>query len=101
MSPTLVNRDGQPVDRIGRRLPHRLNAITFERAIPGFLARFIDVPVKAWTVAAGIARAACPCGQNIAINPGRMHGCTGCERVYLFTGKTLHVGNSPVRKEAA
>lgn len=96
----LLNADLKPVDRLGRTLPRRLNILTFAKALPGFTDQFIAVPSRFYAKTPGVAQVECPCGQVVSAELGNLTRHDGCERIYLYMGKDVMVGNSPAREES-
>lgn len=89
-----------PVDHLGRREPHRMNVLTFMRAIPGFASQFqVRVPESFYSGKKKSCEVRCPCGSTGDMELGVMFACPGCERIYLYLGSSLRVGNSPTRTE--
>lgn len=97
-----LDEDLKPMDRLGRQELHRMNVLSFMRAIPGFASRFqTTVPDSYWTGKRKGCEVKCPCGTETEFELGVMHECPGCERIYLHVGRQLRVGNSPTREVGA
>lgn len=84
------------VDLLGRPQPHRLNAISFTEAIPGWLARYDKrVPDEFFSLDRDddeqVAVIACPCGDTPRVPVGGVRGCDGCDRSFVFTGRDVLV----------
>lgn len=90
--------DGRERDRLDRLVPHRFDALTFARAIPGWLARFSPIPDSAFH--STTLEVDCPCGGAPHIDPETCLCQCQCGRVFLHAGKKCHVANSPVRTSA-
>lgn len=98
----LLDADLRPLDRLGRVQPHRLNVLTFAKAIPGFAEQFRTVPAKFYTATDGErVQVECPCGEPVTCELGSLTLHGPCKRVYLYAGKRLLVANSPTREEVA
>lgn len=92
----MIDDDGRERDRLNRVVPHRMNPLTFERAMPGYLRRFTAIPAKAYD--ADSETVTCPCGGTPKFTEEQvLIGCD-CERVFLRTSKEVLVANSPVRE---
>lgn len=95
-----LDEDLRPRDRLGRLVPHRLNMVTFMRAIPGFASQFRTVPERFYVGEKAKATINCPCGELVEADTGAMTTCDGCERIYVWLVRRLVVGNSPIAEEA-
>lgn len=98
--------DGRIRDRLGRKIPHRLDVLSFANGIPGFIERFdVSVPGEFWSQdvdddGRALAVVACPCGNTPKIIAGRLATCAneGCPRVFAFTGQAVLVSGTPPRE---
>jgi hypothetical protein len=82
----MIDEDGRSRDRLGRQVPHRLNALSFVRAIPGLKERLRLPPDGMTTVTkSGSQTIACPCGETTEIEYLGVHSCK-CERTYINGG---------------
>lgn len=88
-------------DKLDRQVPRLVfNFATLARSIPGFLEHFAPIPDNFWASDVtksgfSVATIACPCGQEPTIEAGRTQQCSGCPRIFFYSGRGVLVGNSP------
>lgn len=82
-----MDQDGRERDRLGRNLPHRLNALTFVRSIPGLREQLRLTTEGLTTVTKdGLQTVACPCGKRTEpIGYLQIQACK-CGRTYINGG---------------
>lgn len=84
-----------PEDRLGRQELHQISWVTPLRSIPGLYDQLQKVPGEYWRGKRRTAVVKCPCGKAPEPPVGRSVECD-CERIYIYTGQAVLVGNSPV-----
>lgn len=82
----MLTADGRSVDRLGRQVPHQVNAATLVRAIPGFGQHLELIPPQYTDVTEdGHMTVACPCGAKPVADYLQIASCD-CGRTFVNGG---------------
>lgn len=89
---TRLNSFGQPIDRIGRQVPHRFNVLSFVRGVGGFADQLRPLPDGHAAFRGTTATVNCPCNHKVTVELLGFTRCEGgCGRIYSVVGATVFV----------